>query len=129
MTILNELLQYRNYFYYSPSYEAVRVTPFDEREKAVELYSKTIQNCLLRGDERWAFDIALDCLRTMSEEDIIYIANNKKIEEYHLNYGLYVRNKYVHSSRFHAYLDADKISSLVETFILGIICPDHFDKE
>lgn len=122
---LHELLQYRNCYRYSKRCEHLHFIPAENEEQAIELYSRIIQNCAFTGTEQWALEIALDCIREMTVEDLVYIAEHKDIEEYHLNYGLYVRNTYIHPSRFHFYSCPDKMSTLVKQFIIGIICPEH----
>ena len=124
MKEFNALLKYRGHYIYSLRDEFLRIGYGDDREGAVKTYSDLIKNLYLQGEERWAFDIALDCVRRFTEEEIDTITRNKEIENYHFGYGLYVRNQYVHPSLFHACLMPDHISSLVYNFIIAIICED-----
>ena len=124
MKEFNALLKYRSQYIYSLRHEFLRIGFGEDREDAVKVYSSLIKNLYLQGEERWALDIALDCVRRFTEEEIDIIKRNKEIENYHFGYGLYVRNRYVHSSLFHAYLMPDHISSLVYKFIVAIICED-----
>lgn len=124
MKVLHELLKYRDYYIYSLTHEALRIRHGEDREGAVETYSKMIRNLYLQGEERWAFDIALDCIRNFTESEIAFIQEHKEIFDYHFQYGMYVRNRYVHPSKFHAYLLADHVSSKVYQFLIGIVCED-----
>lgn len=78
-------------------------------------------------NDQWAFDIALDCVRTMKDEDRERIQKGEKIPFYHFGYGLYVRNHYVHPSKSHFGFIADNISSSVEKFIYAILIKDNFE--
>ena len=122
MKLLNNLLKYRDYFHYI-SYEIVIIRAGDERDQAILAYSEAIRNCFLSGENKWALDIALDCLRNLKAEEIEQIQKTDKIEEYHFGLGLWVRNRYIFPSNFHFYISADRISSLVKDFLIAIICP------
>ena len=124
MKELHKLLKYRDYYVYSKMHEFLRIKHGENREEAVDTYSNIVRNFYLQGDERWAFDIALDCIRNFTESEVAFIQEHKEIFDYHFNYGMYVRNTYVHPSRFHPYLTPDKISSIVYNFIIGIVCEE-----
>ena len=124
MKQLNQLLKYREYYVYLSDSETIWFAAGEEKEAAIDAYSSAIRNCILRGDDKWALDIALDCIRNFTDDEIKHVEKNKEIFDYHLGYGMYVRNKYVHPSRFHVYLMADKISSIVYKLLIGIICED-----
>ena len=124
MIQLNELLVYKDYYRYLFECETILIEDGIAKEKATQVYSNVIGLFFIQGEDKWALDIALDCIRNFTGEEIEHILRNEKIERYHLGFGMYVRNQYIHPSKFHAYLQPDKISSKVEKFLLGIICPN-----
>ena len=48
-----------------------------------------------------------------------------QIGDYHFGYGMYVRNHYVHPSKYHAYFMADHVSGRVADFIYTILLPKY----
>lgn len=124
MRQLHGLLEFRKNYFYSFSCEAQRVVGVHNRELAIREYSNVIKSTFIDGMQKWALDIALDCIRRMTDEEINYVAKRGVIEEYHFRYGLFVRNRYVHPSMYHAYFMADDVSTLVEKYLIGIICAD-----
>ena len=131
METFNKLLVYKDSYEYLQSLEVLYILPGRDNWYATHTYSRIIKDLLINGDDKWALDIALDCIRNFTDDEIAFIEKNKAIREYHHGYGLYVRNKYVYPSRFHACYCADKLSSLVHKFIIAIICKDEdpFDKK
>ena len=125
MKEFNELLKYRDYYVYATVHEFLRIRRGEKHEEAVEAYSRVVRNFCLQGQERWAFDIALDCIRNFTDSELAFVQKHKEIFDYHFGYGMYVRNNYVHPSKFHVYLTAEKISSYVYSFIMGIVCEDR----
>ena len=113
------LLQYISYYVYDFESEAILVADGDEQATAYDLYAKAAKK--LEYFDKWAFDIALDCVRNFTDKEIEDIKKQGKIADYHFGYGMYVRNKYVHKSKKHLYPMADDISSFVERFIYAII--------
>lgn len=97
---------------------------FDESPKALEakqIYENIIEEYSLNDEsERWAFDIALDCVRNMRDEDRAYLTESYDVDFF--GYGLYIRNEYIHCSRkHHAHFSADSQCSVVLEFIYTIL--------
>ena len=124
MRQLHGLLEFRQNYFYSFGCEALRVIGAQNKELAIREYSNVIKLLFIDGIQKWALDIALDCVRRMTDEEIAYVGERGVIEEYHFRYGLFVRNRYVHPSMYHAYFMADDVSTLVEKYLIGIICAD-----
>lgn len=125
MEDFNKLIKYRSYYRYDFGCEALRVMNGEECEEAKQLYSHCVRDYFLEGNDKWALDIALDCIRKFTDEEIETIQRQGNIYEYHFGYGLHVRNHYVHPSMFHRYLMADRISGCVEEFIYTILLPEY----
>ena len=123
MRKLHWLLWYREYYLYSHDYEAVMVAEGEHKERATKFYSSAIKDMFLQGEKKWALDIALACIHDFTDEEVEFVQKNKQIYDYHFRYGMYVRNQYVHPSKFHVYLSPDRISSMVYDFIIAIVCP------
>ena len=116
-----EMMKYISYYVYDFKAEAICVAEGPDHDAAQELYVQMTKDRFTGDDDWWAFDIALDCVRTMAENDIELIKTEGAIPFYHFGYGAGVRNKYVYPSTLHTYLMADNVSSNVEDFIYAII--------
>lgn len=116
------LVQYKSYYIYDFEQEAILVADGEEHGVAYDLYAQTARK--LSYDDKWAFDIALDCIRNMTDEECKRIQMEGNIPFYHFGYGVHVRNQYVHPCKLHDYLDADDISSTVEKYIYAILSPE-----
>ena len=123
MKEFNKLLQYRAYYEYDFECEVIRVAQGDHHDEAQELYAHLVHDFCMRDSDKWAFDIALDCIRNFKDEECEFIKSHGEIFDYHLGYGMYVRNKYVHPSKLHIYLMADNVSSDVAGFLYTILLP------
>ena len=119
----SSLFKYKSYYEYDFESETIQVAEGDDHEAAQELYAQITKDCLTHEDDKWAFDIALDCIRNMTDEDCARIKQEGEIPMYHFGYGMYVRNRYVHPSEKHTYIEADMISSRVEDYIYAILLP------
>ena len=124
MKELNELLAYRNYYVYNERTEAILIAKGPKHDVADEIYCSALNLLSLKDEDKWALDIALDCIRNFTDDEIAHVCKNEEIHNYHFGYGMYVRNQYVHSSRRHTLLMPDRISSEVKKYIIGIICPE-----
>ena len=113
------LLQYRSYYVYDPKQEAILVEDGDDQAAAYDLYRDVAKS--LEYEDKWALDIALDCVRLFTDEEIADIKEQGEIPIFHFGYGLYVRNKYVHRSRKHSVPMADDVSYAVEQYIYAIL--------
>ena len=117
------LLKYISYYEYDFKEEAVYIADGDESSRAYNLYEKMVKQHCEDLEQKWALDIALDCVRNMKDKERERIQKEGEIPFFHFGYGVYVRNHYIHSSSKHFYLEADYISSIVEKFIYAILCP------
>ncbi len=123
MKEFNELLKYRQYYEYDYDCEAIKVLGGEFHNEATELYSHFVKDYFMTDKEKWPFDIALDCIKNFTDEECSTIKSQEEIFDYHFGYGMYVRNKYIHPSKFHSYYMADNISSRVAAYIYTILLP------
>ena len=119
------IFEYRSYYEYDFEQEAIYVAKGDESSAAYNLYRKMAMERCPEIEDKWALDIALDCVRNFTEEECAVIREQGEIPFFHFGYGVTVRNKYVHSSSKHVYLEADYISSIVEKFIYAILIEEE----
>lgn len=118
----NHLLNIVDAFTYDKELEK---SVFDESEKsrsAKVVYDKIIEEFNLNEDEnlKWAFDIALDCVRNMNDEDKDYLTESYDVDFF--GYGMYIRNQYIHCATKHQrFLCADTQCSVVLSFIYTIM--------
>lgn len=125
MKEFNKLLSFREYYEYDYNCEALRVNSGMESEEAKNLYSHFVRDFFLDADDKWAFDIALDCVHNFTDEEIEIIQRQEEIGNYHFGYGMYVRNRYIHPSKCHLYFMADHVSGRVADFIYTILLPQY----
>ena len=123
MKEFNKLLEYRDYYEYDFECEVIRIKDGAAHDYAKELYSHIVRDFFLKDDDKWALDIALDCVHNFTEEEIEIVNRQGEIGDYHFGYGMYVRNHYVYPSKTHCYLMADHISGRVAAFIYTIMFP------
>ena len=121
----DSILKYKSYFVYDFEFEDIQVAEGDEHDAAQELYDRLTKDCVSDDANKWAFDIALDCIRNMTNEECASIRAHGEIADYHFGYGMHVRNKYVHPSKAHFYGMADGVSSDVEKFIYAILIEEE----
>ena len=76
----------------------------EEHDAAKELYAHIVKNYFLKDDDKWAFDIALDCVHNFTDEEVGIVQRQGEIGDYHFGYGMYVRNHYVYPSKLHKLL-------------------------
>jgi hypothetical protein len=123
MKEFNKLLSFREYYEYDLECEVIRIADGEFRDQAKELYSHIVRDFFLKDDDKWAFDIALDCVHNFTDEECKIINRQGEIGDYHFGYGMYVRNHYVHPSKLHSYFMADNVSGRVAAFIYTIMFP------
>ena len=123
MIDLSYLLFYKSYYAYDFEREELFVTEGELHDKAQALYTKIVQDRCLTEDDKWMLSIALDCIRNFSEKDIAMILKEGGIFDFHFSYGMYVRNRYAHPSKFHMNYMADDVSERVGEFIYAILLP------
>lgn len=119
------IFEYRSYYEYDFEQEAIYVAKGDESSQAYNLYREMAMERCPEIEDKWALDIALDCVRNMTEEECALIREQGKIPFYHFGYGMTVRNKYVHPSKKHTCFVADDVSSTVEDYIYAILCSEE----
>lgn len=124
MKELNKLLKYRSYYEYDFNSESICVANGELYDEAQKLYSNIVSTYFFDRDEKWAFDIALDCIRNFTEEDLGTLVNRRGIFNYHSGYGMYVRNHYVHQNRLHLCWMPDNVSARVEELIYAMVLSD-----
>lgn len=125
MTELNELLNFRRYYVYSQATERITVAKGKLHDMAKEKYSQLLAGMDNDSFEVWALQIALDCVRQFTVDELQHIADNRDIYDFHFGYGMYVRNHYIHRSMRHRWCMPDMISEMVKEYILGIVCTDY----
>ena len=119
------LLKYISYYEYDFKEEAVYIADGDESSKAYNLYREMVTQRCEDLEQKWALDIALDCVRNMTDKERELIQKQGEIADYHFGYGMYVRNHYVHPSKKHFVVMADDVSSTVEDFIYAILIEEE----
>lgn len=87
-------------------------------EKAILEFKDDKEN-----NQKWVFDIVLDCVRRMNEQDREYVRKHLQTTEYHFGYAMGIRNRYVYPSKNHDYFEPDDISSQVMKRIFTIVSP------
>ena len=121
----DSILKYRSYYVYDFEFEDIQVAEGEDHDAAQELYEKMTKDCVANDADKWAFDIALDCIRNFTVEDCANIREHGEIPFFHFGYGVTVRNKYIHPSKVHTYFMADDVSSTVEDFIYAILIEEE----
>ena len=119
------ILKYRSYYVYDFEFEDIQVAEGEDHDAAQELYERMLKDCVANDDDKWRFDIALDCVRNFTEADCANIREQGEIPFFHFGYGVTVRNKYVYPSQKHTYLMADNVSSDVENYIYAILIEEE----
>ena len=125
MKEFNKLLAYLDYYAYDFDCEVIRVRDGDLHDEAKDLYAHIVQDFFLADDDKWAFDIALDCVRQFTAEEWAIINRQGQIGDYHFGYGMHVRNQYVYPSKLHIFFMPDDMSRRVEEFIYSIMFPTY----
>ena len=121
----DNLLKYKSYYVYDFEFEDIQVAEGDGHDEAQALYDRMTKDCVSDDANKWAFDIALDCIRNMTKEECASIREQGEIADYHFGLGMHVRNKYVYPSKSHFYGMADDVSSDVENFIYAILIEEE----
>ena len=117
----NVLVDYIDFYIYDHNTETIAINDLPESEKAREIYESFLDKYDIKNKYslKWSFDIALDCIRNLKEEDRAYLRENCEVDFF--GYGLYIRNKYIHCSELHRYFCADSQCSQVLSFIYTIM--------
>lgn len=118
----NYLLDIIDSFVYDKELEEIVFDKTDKSIKAKNTYDNLIKKYNLDEDEnqKWAFDIALDCVRNMRDEDRDYLRESYDVDFF--GYGMYVRNEYIHCAKLHrGFFCADNQCSVVLGFIYTIL--------
>ena len=123
MKSLNILLEYIDEYVYLQEDEAIVIRYGERSPEAQKSYNSALE---IVGDDaelKWFFDIALDCVRKLSDADREYIKNNMNTSTYHMELAMKIRNQYIYSAEKHSPWDADWISSCVMKCIFSILSP------
>ena len=117
----NILVDYIDFYIYDKDSETVIISDSPETGKAKEVYESFLEKYNIKNNRtlKWSFDIALDCIRNLKEEDRAYLRENCEVDFF--GYGLYIRNKYIHCSKLHRSFFADSQCSQVLSFIYTIM--------
>ena len=115
----NVLVKYIDFYVYDQNLESIIISDSLEAEPARTIYMKFLEKYNINDTLKWSFDIALDCIRNLKEEDRQYLKENCEVDFF--GYGLYIRNHYIHCSRLHRYFCADSQCSQVLDFIYTIM--------
>ncbi|MBQ7319080.1 MAG: hypothetical protein IJW97_02720 [Clostridia bacterium] len=118
MKDMQRLLNYIDYYIYSFASERICIAEGTAHDAAQEIYSHIIRSQQLQEDEVWAFDIALDCIREMSELERAILSKEGTLSPHHFGYGLRIRNKYLYPAKCHVLQSADEQSEQVLRAIL-----------
>ena len=121
----DSILKYKSYFVYDFEFEDIQIAEGEDHDAAQALYAKITKDCVTNAEDKWAFDIALDCIRNFTDADCANIREQGEIPFFHFGYGVTVRNKYIHPSKAHLYGMADDMSSTVEKFIYAILIEEE----
>ena len=121
----DSILKYKSYFVYDFDFEDIQIKEGRNHDAAQALYDQIVKDCATNDDEKWAVDIALDCIRRMTKEECKRIRQDGEIPDYHFGLGMHVRNRYVYPSKLHIYGMADDVSSTVENFIYVILIEEE----
>ena len=119
----NELLKYIDEYKYDEEEEQIVIRYSEKAREVQSEYDKALALAGEGKDAKWIFDIAVDCVRRMSDEDKEYIKKNMNTTEYHMGYAMGIRNRYIHPAKKHRVLIADHISSCVMKRIFSIVSP------
>lgn len=115
-----ELLEYIDNYVYVTDKEEISIVYNKRAEEADRVYQHFVEEV---GNQKWQFDIALDCIRKMDEESRTLILNHLDYKDFHFGFGMYIRNQYIYSSKKHEYFEADDESRAVFKIILTILHP------
>lgn len=108
-------------FVYDKDLEEIVFSETEEAKKAKSIYENLIKEYNINDEnQKWALDIALDCVRQMSEKDRAYLRESYDVDFF--GYGLYIRNNYIHCAKKHrGFFCADNQCSVVLSFIYTIM--------
>ncbi|MCR5686090.1 MAG: hypothetical protein K6G81_11880 [Lachnospiraceae bacterium] len=140
MRELNELLKYMDYYIYDSTDGGTVIKDKRGFEDAKKCYENAVamQDAYFDGKEgynknmeRWILNIAIDCVRSLDDDLKKYISGHMNYMEYHMGYGMGIRNRYINqSSTFQSgysagyrYLLADDISGAVMKRMFSILSP------
>ncbi len=99
-----------------------------EKNEAQEAYLQTTEALHLRENHLhlWAFDIALDCIRTLPAQEQARLLAAKAPDLLHFDYGMYIRNRYLYPSHRHGKAwHADDLSRMVMQVIFAVLNARH----
>lgn len=121
------LLNHIDYYVYSHQTEKIDFLIGEYTEIAKNNYNHILSTYGINNSRKdaWAFDVALDCIRTMPVADRAYISNHTDAYRYHFSYALEIRNKYIHVAKKRFASTPDDLSSRVMQMIFAILSTDY----
>ncbi len=77
-------MEYINYYHYSEDEEKIVIihSPYDEEAKAAYIKAQRVPG------NSWYLDVAIDCVRQMSEIDRDYVIHHMWTSDYHFGYAM-----------------------------------------
>lgn len=142
MKELQPILEHIDSYIYVDEEEEIVVKHGPDAEKAQQVYEDALKFLGIKetekarsgkdgsnfypfdySDPKWEFDIALDCVRRMDNDDREYVRNHMQTTEYHFGYAMGIRNRYIHPAKKHHVFEADGVSGSVMTKIFSIVSP------
>lgn len=141
MKELHALLECIDSYVYSKENEEIMIATSGDSQKAIGVYEAALESIGINaisdkagelllnmgfiGDRKWMLDIAIDCVRMMSEEERNYVQNHMWTTEYHFGYAMGIRNEFIHSANKHHSYEPDETSSIIMEIIFSIISPSY----
>lgn len=122
-----ELLSYIDSFVYDFENEEIMIKNSSDAISAITSYQYIIDKYIQNDVQlKWCFDIALNCVRETNNNDRTFLRENYNID--FLQYGLYVRNKYIHSAKKLPYMlrGADTVSGIV-IGLISTLCHSYYN--
>ena len=115
-----KLLDYIDSYIYVTDKEEISIVYNEKASEASRVYQHFLKEA---GENKWEFDIALDCVRQMDEASREMILKQLNYYQHHFGVGMVIRNHYVHPSVRHGYFEAENISGTAFRIILTILHP------
>lgn len=115
-----KLLDYIDSYIYVTDKEEISIVYNEKASEASRVYQHFLKEA---GENKWEFDIALDCVRQMDEASREMILKQLNYYQHHFGVGMVIRNHYVHPSVRHGYFEAENISGTAFGIILTILHP------
>ena len=143
MKELHDLMEYIDEYEYDWDKGRISIRKGSNEKEALKLYcrayfklsGKEIQSPYSDYSEehkdKWLLDIAIDCIRTMSDKTRSYIRRHPWASDYHFSTAMYIRNTYLSGVFYRRLYDfgggyqKDSVSGRIMNIIIGIINPAY----